>query len=143
MTTLQVKNKWTDADFKEMGWHDASLYSMKFPWDNLELSLDIDYIFKWERSKESSYQFWVSKCNLIFNNVLNLKIDIDFNNSICLSILEITRDNKRATPNGKMILWDYTIETDKGIITFQSTGYVQDVLTNPILSDSQNLQDRK
>lgn len=138
---MNVKNIWTDADFEEMGWHDSYLYSVSFPDQNQKLIFDIDYIFKWVLDETSNlYSFWVSPSTLTFLNVMNLKIDIDFQNSVGLDISDINRLNPRLSPNGKFTLWDYSICTDKGSITFESTGYIQNIKEQPILSDSQVLK---
>jgi hypothetical protein len=134
----QVKAEWTNDDFTAMSWHDSRIYSMSFPNEKLEFSIDIDYIFKWEKV-EAQNRFWVSPCHIKFEDVLNLKINVDFQNSVGIDILSIKRENDRLSPNGRMIIWDFEIETDKGTISFQSTGYVQIVLSQPILSISQDL----
>ncbi len=136
-----VKNIWTDKDFEEMGWHDSHIYSILFPDESLKLVLDIDYVFKWVLNEETGfYNFLVSPCCLTFMDVLSLKIDIDFENSIGLSIEDINRSNPRLYPNGKDIKWDYSIITDIGDITFVSSGYIQEVKTQPIFSQSQILK---
>lgn len=136
---MDVKHIWTDADFDDMGWHDSRLYSLSFPDENFEFSLDIDYIFQWVQPTSISFQFWVSPCTLVFENVIDLKIDIDFSNSITISIIGIERSSDRMSPNGKAVMWKYAIETDKGILTFLSTGFRQYVRDNPRLIDSQDL----
>ena len=134
---MKVKMKWTDSNFEEMGWHDSRLYSIAFPRENLVLSLNIDYIFKWVEREDEAYNFWVAPCLLKFHNVLNLKIDIDFSNSVGIDIQLMKRIDKGVLSNGKMRIWEYFIDTDKGNISFLSTGFVQDVLDDPILSESQ------
>lgn len=136
---MDVKHIWTDADFDEMGWHDSRVYSLSFPDENFEFSLDIDYIFQWVQPTDISFQFWVSPCTLVFKDVTDLKVDIDFSNSITVSIIGIERSSVRMSQNGKAIIWKYIIETDKGILTFLSTGFRQYVRDNPSLSNSQDL----
>ncbi|GAB0157812.1 hypothetical protein CHRYSEOSP005_30980 [Chryseobacterium sp. Alg-005] len=137
---MNVKDLWTDSDFEEMGWHDSYVYSIFLPAENQKLILDIDYIFKWVLDETSNlYKFWVSPCDLVFMDVLNLKIDLDFQNTVGLDIQDINRSNSRLYPNGKDIKWDYEILTDVGSITFESSGYIQNIKEQPILSDSQIL----
>jgi hypothetical protein len=141
---MNVKEIWTEEDFEEMGWHDSRIHAIFFPNEDLELSLDIDYLFKWILDDKSNlYSFWVSPCILLFFNVLNLKISIDFQNIIGLDILDINRQNPRLSPNGKTTLWDFEIITDKGYIKFESSGYRQVVKKQPILSQSQVLDREK
>ena len=135
---MEVKNTWTDDDFSEMGWHDNYIHSIIFPGNDYTMTFDIDYIFKWELVKEKNlYNFWISPVLLMFKNVSNLKIDIDFENSIGLDIVELKRVNSRPSPNGKLTIQDYIINTDKGLITFESTGFVQKVKKQPIFTSSQ------
>ena len=137
---MKVKNIWTDDDFESMSWHDNYIHSISFPGDNFRMGLDIDYIFLWELNKEQNvYNYWISPCWLIFENVLNLKMDIDFKNSVGIDINSVKRLNSRISPNGKTSISDYIIETDKGLMTFESTGFIQKVNEQPILSDKQLL----
>lgn len=141
---MNIKELWTETDFEDMGWQDSHIHAISFPNEDLELSLDIDYLFKWSRDDKSNlYNFWVSPCILFFFNVLNLKISIDFQNTIGLDILEINRQDPHLSPNGKMTLWIFEIVTDKGCIEFESSGYRQVVKKQPIFSQSQVLDRAK
>jgi len=137
---MEVKNIWTDDDFESMNWHDNYIHSISFPGDTSKIILDIDYLFEWKLNEdENLYNFWISPCWLIFENVLNVKVDLDFKESIGLDIENIKRLNSRLSPNGKVNIRDYLIDTDKGLITFESTGYILKVKKQPILSCSQYL----
>ncbi|HMG66707.1 MAG TPA: hypothetical protein VK588_03440 [Chitinophagaceae bacterium] len=140
---MQVKPLWTEADFESMSWHDSRLYSISFPNEKLKMTFDIDYLFKWEINKiDNLYNFWVSPCDLIFSDVLNLEINFDFKNTVGLYIDNIARFNSRASFNEQKIIWHYKITTDKGIISFEGTEFIQIVKKQPILTNSQVL-DRK
>ncbi|MCE7057189.1 hypothetical protein LZF95_21085 [Algoriphagus sp. AGSA1] len=137
---MKVKEIWTELDFEDMGWHDCHIHAISFPNEELEMSFDIDYLFKWELDDKSNlYKFWVSPCILFFYNVINLKIDIDFQNAIGLDILDINKKNLRLSADKKTNLWDFEIATDKGLIKFESSGYKQVVKNEPICSESQIL----
>lgn len=41
---MNYRKIWTEADFADMGWHDAVLYSMNFPQASCAIRFDIDYI---------------------------------------------------------------------------------------------------
>ncbi len=135
---MDVKSLWSDQDFQYMGWHDSRIYSLMLPDEDFRISLDIDYIFKWERSGEKQ-GFLVSPCNLEFINVSSFKVDIDYNDSMLIFISEIKRFNERLTPNGKLTHWDFEIECDCGSIYFSATGFEQKVRSQPILSKTQDL----
>jgi hypothetical protein len=138
---MDVKNMWTDFEFDDLGWHDCRLYSIQFPDENFKLSFDIDYIFQWEAVNDE-FKFWVSPCDLIFSDVSELKVELNYKNSMLLFISEVRRSSSRLSPNGKMIIWDYLIECDHGKITFSATGFQQNVRYQPVLSESQDLRRR-
>lgn len=136
---MKVRELWSDSDFPDMGWHDSRLYSLSIPDEKFRLTLDVDYIFKWEKSSNSVTGFWVSPCDLIFLNVSNFGIEVDLKNTNLLFISDIKRSNERLTPNGKFTEWSYEIECDNGSIYFSSTGYEQRIRKQPILSETQDL----
>lgn len=136
-----MKNIWTEEDFEEMGWHDSYLHAISFPSEDLELSLDIDYLFQWILDEKSSlYSFWVSPCTLTFASTLNLEVSLDFKNSTGIYINDICRTNPRVSANGNVTLWNFEIVTDKGVVKFESSGYRQIVKKQPIFSQSQVLR---
>lgn len=134
-----VKDIWLDKDFEEMGWHDCRIYSISFPDEEFRFSLNIDYIFKWEKVKEELKGFWVSPCVLKFESVSDFNMSIQSDQSLMLFISNITRKNKRKTPNTHLIEWDYEIECDKGNICFSATGFEQRVKREPMFSITQDL----
>lgn len=139
---MKVKETWSDSDFEEMGWHDSRLYQIKFPDEKFEFTLFIDYIFKWVEV-DDRFKFWVSPCKLKFHNVINLKIDLSFENILGIDIVSVERTKVGLTPNGKMTKWMYLIETDKGNISFESTGYTMDVISEPEFLESQDMSDSR
>ncbi|MGF9562435.1 hypothetical protein [Neorhizobium sp. JUb45] len=137
---MAEKLVWTDADFADMGWHDAQLYSISFPDDNHQIRLDIDYIFNWHWQNNHCLGWDVAPCDIIFQSVSDLRIDIDMRNNFPLCINDIRRSNKRAT--GTFTSWDYAVELDLGVIKFVATGYTQTLRQQPIFSNSQSLTHR-
>jgi hypothetical protein len=136
------KEVWTDEDFDIMGWHDSRLYSFSMPNEKFEFALDIDYIFKWEKSGDQYLGFWVSASDIVFHNVSDFRIEIDQGQALLCFIMDLTRKNSRLSPNGKCTLWDYEIELDTGAISFTSTGFIQRLKHQPILSETQSLDNR-
>ena len=84
----------------------------------------------------------MSECALTFRNVSDFKIAIEPENTILTIISDITRKNMRATSSGKLFLWDYKVELDKGTICFSATGFTQKLRSQPILSEPQDLNNR-
>ena len=137
-TIMKVKEIWTEVDFEAMSWHDSCIHAMYFPCDVNRFILEIDYLFSWEQNaNDEFYKFWISPAQLTFVSVANLKIDVDFNIAVGLDIIDITRPSSRLSKNGKVDMWTYIIETDKGIISLESSGFVQKIKKQPVLSNSQ------
>ena len=135
-----VKEKWTNEDFSQMGWHDSRLYQIKFPNEDYEFSLFLDYIFDWVKDSDKKYfSFWVSPCVIKFKNIYDLKIDISFENFLEIFIEDIHREEIGKTPNGKFIEWKYLIQTDRGNIEFIATDFEMLVISQPILTESQSM----
>ncbi|WP_372474779.1 hypothetical protein AB4865_05815 [Capnocytophaga sp. ARDL2] len=127
------KNVWTETDFIDMSWHDSLIHSISFPDNNFEFKIELEYIFKWDLNKQNVYDLWISPCTLIFNDVSNLEISIDYKDSMSLYISEIIMKNKRKSVNGKVFLYDYEILLDKGVIKFSASGFKQIVKQQPML----------
>jgi len=138
---MDVKENWTDSDFDELGWHDCRLYGIVLPDENFTLAFDLDYIFKWEKVL-NGFNFWISPCDLVFRDISGLKVDIDYKDSMLMFVSELKRTNSRLSPNGKLMLWDYCVECDNGQITFSSSGFTQKIRLQPVLSETQDLNNR-
>jgi hypothetical protein len=138
------KNIWTNEDFENMEWHDCKIYGMSFA-DNYEFLLDIDYILEWEKRQDGDdgFSFWVSPCTVVFENVTELKIDIEIIEPFQIQIQAIVRHNPERPINGAFInhktqyLW--TIETQQGTIGFKSVGYKLYLRQKPKLISKQYL----
>ncbi|HKE15967.1 MAG TPA: hypothetical protein VKB80_13915 [Kofleriaceae bacterium] len=71
---------WTDADFDDMGWHDARIYAMGVHDDErgavppTRLLFDLDYIVRWldPVRPARTYTFWVAPATLVFERVWDL-----------------------------------------------------------------------
>lgn len=120
-----------------MGWHDCRIYRVEFPIveNNLALRFDIDYLFEWVLDEGTGfYKFWRSPCELTFMGVLELKIDLDFQEHVGIDVQEISRSK---VENATASYWKYMISTDHGEISFVCDGIEQLVLEQPVFSDSQ------
>ncbi|GAA1413496.1 hypothetical protein GCM10009639_66740 [Kitasatospora putterlickiae] len=77
------KSVWSEADFEEMGWHDATIHgvSVQQTDDTLpRLLLDLDYIVRWVHPVRpaKSFSFWVAPATLVFEEVWDLEGDLGF-----------------------------------------------------------------
>ena len=137
---MKIKENWTEKDFNEMLWYKNPIHSLSFPKANLKLKLEINYFFKQEYSEVSGKQeFWISPCLLVFYNVLSLTINFDFQKKHGLEIESIKRTNPRVPHKERETVWDFTVKTNKGYMAFESTGFLQKVKHQPVLTGSQVL----
>lgn len=127
---MDIKQSWDSDDFDKMSWSNCRLYAMTFPDESFKIHFDIDYVYQWSVEKD----FLVGKCQWTFNDVSNLKIEIDFGQSMLLSIIDVERSNTYLSPNGRVMLRDYKINFDEGLISFVSSGFIMKSLTSPLSS---------
>ena len=125
-------------NFDNFSWHDSKIYSIYFPDKYSSLRLDIDFIAEWINNPNSNgYKFLVAPAILKFENVSDLKINIESNDLSELFIDEIKKLNSRVSPNGKVLLYDFRIILNVGEIVFTSTGFKQDVTDEFQLGEEQ------
>jgi hypothetical protein len=122
---------WTEKDFNNMGWHDSTIYSLRFQ-ENLEL--DIDYIFRWNKSEVEGfyYTFWVAPATLVFKNPSELTFE--FSDSFDYSFFEIEdivleTDDKTS----------WTIIFRQGHISFKACNFKQIIRKRPSLQLNQKV----
>lgn len=131
---------WTELDFEEMGWHDVRIHAVAFLPEVFELVLDIDYIFRWINpgAAETRFKFWVAPATLVFENVNDLKIDLEPNGGIELQGIE--RSEPQKPRNIDYIEHDieylWTLEAHSGEISLRSVGYKQYIRRTPIIATS-------
>ena len=116
-------------NIEEFDWHDCPLYSIRFD-DNLEL--DIDYILRWEIQSDSTYKYFIAPANLIFYNVTNIEMSIV---ASFLNGFEIDRIVKEEN------CWK--IELQEGYIKFDSSGFNQILIKDPIWKENQYLSEEE
>ena len=145
MTTQQHKIEkpvWTEADFEQMGWHDVHVHAVAFRPETFELWLDIDYIFSWvdPQGSETHYSFWVAPATLVFENVYNLKFDIESPDGD-MSLQGIERSAASTPRNAvtKHTEWRWQLDFNEGQMTLRSVGYSQFTRRPPVLVRAQQL----
>ena len=137
------KKIWSEEDFDKMGWHDNRIHAIQFWNDDKEwkhqIILDIDYIFAWVKIPLDNiyYSFWISPSTLIFEDVFDLKIEInqDTNRVEPLEIIEIKIEEKYKDKENKWA-FKWEIELQEGFIKFISKGYKQFTRQAPKYSKS-------
>ncbi len=144
MTDYQLEKWiWTEADFEDMGWHDARIHGIAFLGEDFEVMLDIDYILQWidPGPNETYYKFWIVPATLVFHNVHDLKIDLEPFAGI--EIQDVHKSDPQRPKNAEYVdrdtEWQWTIETHEGEISLKSVGYTQYLRKEPILSQQSSL----
>jgi hypothetical protein len=134
---------WTEADFEQMGWHDARVHAFAFLPESFEFVLDIDYILEWvpPAEGETYYKFWVAPATLVFENVHGLRIDLEPYDGV--EIDGIRREDPQKPRNaehiGRETEWGWVIEAQEGEISLRAVGYKQYLRSEPAFGRQQSL----
>ncbi len=144
------------TDFKGLSWHDDTIYGLRFDvgdsfqgdW-HAELVLDIDHIVEWVREAGGQVRFRIAPATLVFHDVTDLKIDMDWGDSgerAALheaSIAGITREpvpDQPGYPARAHYRWRIAINWPQGgEIGFGARGFTQTLRAEPVLLDEQRL----
>jgi hypothetical protein len=123
---------WTEKDFEQMGWHDATIYGIRL---NQNLEIDFDYIFQWNQPEVEGFHFtfWVAPCTLVFDNPKELSFELT--QSFDDKWLEIQDIEMSIVDNEN----HWTIITQQGHISFRAESYQQVVRKQPSLQLGQTI----
>ncbi|WBA40762.1 hypothetical protein [Hymenobacter canadensis] len=122
---------WTEADYEQMGWHDARIYAVQFGKD---ISFDIDYIFQWvQADKDDYFSFWVAPATLIFTEATHVALTMDFRPNQELEIEDIRRESSAAG------VTEWHLETHQGDIIITAEGFRQVIRRPPTLQVGQQI----
>lgn len=122
---------WTEADFEQMGWHDARIYAVQFGKD---ISFDIDYIFEWiQVDKDDFFSFIVAPATLVFPEPSVVSINIDFRLSQEIEIEDISC---RVSAAGET---EWHIESHQGNIIITAPSFRQIVRRAPTQQTGQQV----
>ena len=126
---------WTDSEFEQMGWHDSKIHAVAVISENFELLLDLDYILEWVDPvlPDSHFSFIIAPATLIFHHVWSLEMQLSSELDL-FSLYDIEREDKKLTPNGKMLSWQWTLNGDSGYIRFRAIGFTQQLRRRPLLT---------
>lgn len=134
------KFRWDDGDFRQMGWHDATIWSYLAIPDQFEFLLDLDYIFKWVKpqDEETYFKFWVSPVTMVFSNAHSIVLDIESPQE-AIDIADLHRGEPEPTPNNRAMQYVYRFECQEGVLSLVATGYEMFVRRAPLLLEAQSL----
>lgn len=141
---LLTKWIWTDSDFPQMGWHDATVHAYAAIPERFELVFDIDYILSWEAPipPKETFSFWVAPATLVFEDAWDVEFHLTSQDG-SFDILDLQRSDEQPMPDGKMTHWLWHLQGGFppfcGDVTFRATGYKQYIRRQPFLVDRQAL----
>jgi hypothetical protein len=133
MTDYELEKwTWTEKDFEQMGWHDATIYGLRLT-ENLEL--DIDYILQWNQPDIEGFQFtfWVAPATLVFEKPIDLTFELT--QSFDDKWFEID-DIEMEKVDSKNI---WTIITQQGNISFKADTFRQIIKKRPSFQLGQSI----
>ncbi len=152
---MDVADK-TGADFADLSWHDNTLYGWRFDVGDPEagtwhsnLVLDIDHIVEWVCGTENDVMFRVAPAALVFHNVTDLKIGIDWGDSghraalHPMSIDRVTRaqiENQQICFDRPYYRWQIALNWPQdGEISFGASDFTQTLRAAPVLQEQQQI----
>ncbi|MBZ4019774.1 hypothetical protein [Streptomyces purpurogeneiscleroticus] len=122
------KSVWSEADFEEMGWHDATVHGLHVQrTDGVlpRLLLDLDYIVRWVHPVPPAkyFSFWMSPATLVFDEFWDLEGDFDYKGTYP----ELTIDDvHRLVPDdGRADIPQWHIEGHAFDLKFRAAGFRQ------------------
>jgi hypothetical protein len=138
---------WTDGDFDQMGWHDATIHGFGFvegekPWLG-RLMLDIDYITEWIAPEPPSpyLSFRVAPATLVFEEAVGIDLHLSSESvtfGVALQILSVRRS--RAQTEGSIPQrHDYRIQGSDFELRFAAARFRQCLRARPVHARRQSL----
>jgi len=146
----------SDADFARLSWHDDTVYGLRFAVGDIargdwrsELVLDLDHIVEWLCGQDRSVRFRVAPATLIFHDVSDLRIALDWGDSghrTALGEPQIDAITRAAFADQKICLdrpyyrWRIGLNWPPGgSVGFGASGFTQTLRAAPVLLDQQRL----
>ncbi|MFJ7905962.1 hypothetical protein [Kitasatospora sp. NPDC096204] len=131
------KSVWSDADFEEMGWHDATVHGLYVQQgDEFEarLLLDLDYVVRWVDPVRpaKTFSFWVAPATLVFDGVWDLEGGLDYKKTA--PELEIADLHRQAPDDDHRDSSHWHVEGHSFDLRFRASGFRQYFREAPRLS---------
>jgi hypothetical protein len=150
-----MQQRVSDADFARLSWHDDTVYGLRFEVGDIargdwrsELVLDLDHIVEWLCGNDRSARFRVAPATLVFHDVTDLRIGLDWGSGhrTALGEPQIDAITRAAFEDQKISLgqpyyrWRIGLNWPRGCeLTFGASGFTQTLRAAPVLLDQQRL----
>lgn len=137
---------WTEADFDALCFHDVRVHGIAI--EECEhgagrLKFDMDYILEWLCDTNGSQcKFRVAPADLVFRDVYELKISIDYATpQACTSPFAIDgiRRTLRSERGFSTFQWTIPVNWPSGQISFESPGFNLSMRGSELITESQYL----
>lgn len=147
--------KYRTSDFGNLSWHDCHIWGIQLrigdpeqnDWTS-DLDLDIDFILEWICGTDGQCQFRVAPANLVFHDVTDLSITIDWGRSgfqVSIHPVSIEAIERSLIDEQKICLdrpyyrWSIKLNwPEGGLLQFGATGFTQSLRAAPILRQQQH-----
>lgn len=142
-------NSWGTENFEEMSWHDNYIHGIELvegEYGAGQLIIDIDYILEWKKSEDSKFNFVIAPAELIFNDVIDLVVSINYRSATAaMGPFSIDGINRRSEKRERYTatIWTIPINFPNGEIEFQSSGFTQSLKSAPSTYDKQWLTENE
>jgi len=139
-------SQWTHENFDSMSWHDNHVHGLR-PMAGEhglgELELDLDYILEWLAVAGDAFRFRIAPARLRFRDVSDLRLAIDYVAASAaigpFSIAGIERRTERRE-RSQAVCWRIVANFPPGEISFQASGFTQQLTGREVLVDRQWLR---
>lgn len=136
--------------FEDFTWHDNAVHGFRVlegpDGFSGELILDIDYLIEWlpPKAKGDGFEFQIAPADLIFHEVTDLIVSIDYVASSAalgpMSIHQVHRDAITYPSGSPSFAWKIEMNWPaNAFISFQSIGFTQVLRAEPVISGAQRL----
>jgi hypothetical protein len=142
---------WSDDDFEQMGWHDATVWGIALLHSPTyggrgELALDIDYIVRWIEPvpPDEYFTFAVAPATLVFHDVWKAHGDFDAFDTVAFELDSIERGEPEDEKQREQNLRRWTIDGSLGLSVVASGfhQYFRSRPVGPVKSQRLSLEER-
>jgi hypothetical protein len=119
--------------------HDCHVHGLRWRGDRFTFSLSLQYILQWITPTDGapSYRFSISEGELMFRNVDELKVSLDWSGAaLDAQIMSVQLLKTRTTPSGAaQRYFEIEFADPIGTISLWATGYELSLLSEPVISE--------
>lgn len=149
---IKAGHSWTTDNFAQLSWHDNYVHGLRFRYEENDEGVANDLVFELDLIlthccdplAAQAGKSLIAPGELVFSRVSDLKIVVDQTGTLGGGFGLEGIERKPLAQNCLNVphfAWSITLVRDCGLITFESPGFRQVILTDPIWSDCLALED--